>query len=328
MNKPKITSISPRRRSFHVSAVAGLLALFGTVTPMSHAAVPKDPKTAAVVSVDRFNEKTGHLQVRTATNGLPAANAPVDFDTGPFITQGLAPDGRAIRYYNFDVQPSTPAPIYVLLREGESKPVSGQLNVVNVIPGDQGYSDFWQVNKVTVPKNYVANTITSLDEIKQAGYRIEVTDNIVNCPVVPDGSKARHRGGQESAELQSGWYKGMVVKYFTFEEKALKAIGGNTTPVSPIYVTFNVNPDQPNGGPGTGFRTEKNSKQTHNVAQTIPSDTDYSPLWLVSVYDNADWPKVRNLDTVLQAKILAPGVATVNCPIVFVDNKVAALDPR
>ena len=39
---------------------------------------------------------------------------PVDFDTGPFITQGLSPStGKPVRYYNFDVQGTTPAPVYV-----------------------------------------------------------------------------------------------------------------------------------------------------------------------------------------------------------------------
>ena len=36
-----------------------------TPTPIT----PKDPNTAEVVSVDRFSATTGHLQVRTATNG-------------------------------------------------------------------------------------------------------------------------------------------------------------------------------------------------------------------------------------------------------------------
>jgi hypothetical protein len=36
------------------------------------------------------------------------------------------------------------------------------------------------------------------------------------------------------------------------------------------------------------------------------------------VYDNADWPTVRDLDTATKAKLLAAGIATVNCPIVFV----------
>ena len=38
--------------------------------------------------MDRFSEKA-HLQVRTADNKIPGPNEPVDFDTGPFIKQGL-----------------------------------------------------------------------------------------------------------------------------------------------------------------------------------------------------------------------------------------------
>jgi len=85
-------------------------------------------------------------------------------------------------------------------------------------------------------------------------------------------------------------------------------------------VTFNVNPGQPNGGPGSGFLTEPNSPQTHNVPFTLPGDPGYSPLWLVSVYDNADFPSVRDRATALKAKVLGPGVATVNCPIVSVGS--------
>lgn len=312
-------------RTMITTAATGALLLAGaaTATAQAMSMTPKDPAKAKVVAVDRFSEKAGHLQLRTATNGLPGPNEPVDFDKGPFITQGITPSGMVVRYYNFDVQSTTPAPIYVLFRDGESAPVKGQLNVVDAIPGEAGYNDFWQIHKVTVPKNYQANTITSVAEIMAAQYPIQKTDKIVNYPVVPDRSVARIRHGGGSNQLQSGWYRGQVVKYFAFDETALSGGGTDTVPVSPIYVTFNVNPDQPNGGPGSGFRMEAGSKQTHNVVQTVPGDAGYSPLWLVNVYDNADWPNVRDLNTVLAAKILAPAVATVNCPIVEIQNKVA-----
>jgi hypothetical protein len=58
---------------------------------------------------------------------------------------------------------------------------------------------------------------------------------------------------------------------------------------------------------------------THNVPFTLPGDTGYSPLWLVAVYDNANWPSVRDRATALKAKVLAPGVARVNCPIDFIE---------
>jgi hypothetical protein len=65
----------------------------------------------------------------------------------------LGPNGEKSIYYNFDVLSTTPAPIYVLFRSGDTASVKGQLNIVNVVPGDTGYNDFWLVNKVTVPAN-------------------------------------------------------------------------------------------------------------------------------------------------------------------------------
>jgi hypothetical protein len=125
----------------------------------------------------------------------------------------------------------------------------------------------------------------------------------------------RLKGG--SAELHRAWYRGQVAKYLDFNEATVSVAGGSV-PVSPIYVTFNVNPGEANGGPGSGFRTEPDSQQTHNVPATLPGDSGYSPLWVVSVYDNADFSVVHDLDSVGKAKVLAPGAAIVNCPIVFI----------
>lgn len=284
-----------------------------TQTP-SPTPVGKNPATAEKVSVDRFSSTAGMLMVRTSTNGLPAANAPINFDQGPFITKGLGPSGSMVEYYNFDVQPTTPAPIYVLMNDG--KMIDGQLNIINVIPGDAGYNDFWQVYTVAVPADYVANTVTSLAEIQEKGYPMTSTNTLVNCPVVPEGSVASKRLNGESAALTTGWYKGKVVFYFNFSEKMLSTTGSGKVPTSPIYVTFNINPDQPNGGPASGFVTESDMMQTHNVIATVPSDAGYSPLWSVNVYDNADFSSVSNLSSAQMANILATGVALVNCPVV------------
>jgi alcohol dehydrogenase (cytochrome c) len=276
-----------------------------------------DPDKAPVAAVDRFSDKAAHLQLRTPENHLPGPNEPVDFDSGPFITQGLSPStGKPVRYYNFDVQTTMPAPVYVLYREGENKPVDGQLDIIDTLPGEKGYNDFRQVWKVTVAKDYVANTIVDAAALTDAGYKMEQTPVLRNMPVVPDKSRAKARLNGQSAELHRGWYRGQVAKFFSFDEASLS---GANVPLSPIYVTFNVNPGQPNGGPGSGFHTEPGSEQTHNVPATQPGDPGYSPLWLVAVYDNADFPSVHDLKTALKAKVLAAGVATVNCPIVFIE---------
>jgi hypothetical protein len=280
------------------------------------ATAPVDPDKAPIAAVDRFCDKAAHLQLRTPDNHIPGPNQPVDFDTGPFITEGLSPTtGKPVRYYNFDVQTITPVPVYVLHREGEDKPVAGQLDIIDTLPGEKGYNDFRQVWKVTVPKDYVPNTIVDAGALKEAGYKLEQTPVLRNMPVVPDKSTAKMRLKGESADLKRAWYQGQVAKFFSFDEAPLS---GSNVPLSPIYVTFNINPDRPTGGPGSGFKAEPNSKQTHNLPATLPGDAAYSPLWLVAVYDNADWTEVKDLKTALKAKVLAPAAATVNCPIVFI----------
>jgi hypothetical protein len=305
------------KETYRFAAVAGSLGALilsaGCSDSAAAVAQAKDPSTAEKATVDRFSDLAGHLQKRTTASQLPGPNQAVDFDQAPFITAGYGPHGEKIRYYNFDVQPTQPAPIYVLMSQGT--PVAGQLNIVDVMPGDPGYSDFWQVNAVDVPAGYVANTVTSRAEIMAAGYPVAATTMLVNCPIVPEGSTAKLRLGGGDVGLRTGWYRGKTVRYFSFEEKALT---GTTVPLSPIFVTFNVNPNQPGGGPGSGFKMETGSDQTHNVTATLPTDPGYSPLWMVDVFDNSAFDTVKDLPTAQAATLLAPGAADVNCPVVAV----------
>src|SRR5262245_38052198 len=151
---------------------------------------PKDPASAERASIDRFSGNFATLFNRDSMPGLPAANAPINMDVAPFVTMGLGPNGEMVTYYNFDVLPTTPAHIYVFVMQGTDQVVPNQLNVVDVIPGDAGYNDFWLVTQVMVPSDYVANSITSYQEIISSNYTMVPTDMIVNCPIVPEGSTA------------------------------------------------------------------------------------------------------------------------------------------
>lgn len=271
----------------------------------------KDITTAEKVSVDRFSSASAHLFVRTASNGLPAANAPINFDQDPFITQGLNPDGTVARYYNFDVQSDTPIPIFVFFKADGSQ-VSGQNNIIDAIPGDAGYSDFWLVNKVTVPNDYVANSITSRAEILSSKYAVTPTTTIVNCPVVPAGSTAaRSNTAGTASKITLGWYKGKQVSYFDFQEAPLTTNASGKVPFAPIRVMFNDN----NAGPSSGFKTETGTKQTHNVIALTPSQAGYSPLWDVFVLNNSNFNSVTNWATSSSFPADKAG-ALVNCPVV------------
>ena len=280
--------------------------------------VGKDPNTAEKVSVDRFSATAGHLFIRSATNGFPAANAPVDFDA-MFTSNGFAPDGTLASYYNFDAQLSVPDNIYVFFKKDGTTQVSGQLNVINSLPGDVDYNDFWNVNKVIVPDDYVANVLTSEDEIIASGYTIEKTTNIVNCPVVPEGSTATKRFGGGASAAVHGWMKDKIVSYFEFDEKAISTTTDGSIPLSSIFVTFNINPDanNPESGPASGFKTETGTSQTHNVVANIPADLDYSPYWTVLIYDNTSFDAVTNLSAAEAAPSFGIG-GLVNCPVISV----------
>lgn len=280
---------------------------------------PADFETATRTVVDRFSDEAGTLFRRSEAPSLPAAGAPIDMDRAPFITMGLGPDGAPVRYYNFDVMPRQPAPIYVLFHES-GDPVANQRNIVDVVPGDPGYSDFWQVVEVTVPDGYIANTATSLQDLETAGYTMRTTSTLVNCPIVPDGSTAAERlggGHAHPGSLAEGWYKDEAIYYFHFAEASLETTSTAEVPTSPIFVTFNINPDEAGGGPASGFRTEPGTQQTHNVVATIPGQIGYSPFWEVFVYDNADFDQVTDLATAQDASLFGMA-ALVNCPIVFV----------
>ena len=91
-----------------------------------------------------------------------------------------------MRYYNFDVQGTASAPVYLFCREGEDKPVDGQLYIIDTLAGEKGDKDTRQVWKVTVPKDYVSNSITDASTLQDAGYQMQQTDTLRNMPVVPD----------------------------------------------------------------------------------------------------------------------------------------------
>jgi len=114
------------------------------------------------------------------------------------------------------------------------------------------------------------------------------------------------------------WYDRKVGVYFDFQEAPLME-ASNAVPTSPIYVIFNINPDQPMGGPPSGFVVEPGTMQTHNVLATLPGIGAYSPLWSVSVINNSDFATVSDLNSAQAANIMAMNVMNVNCPVVSVN---------
>ena len=79
------------------------------------------------------------------------------------------------------------APLYAFSYSNGTA-VTDQRHIVDVLPGQHGYSDLWQVYNVVVPSGYVANTYQSSYALLQAEAQGKVTITptamLVNCPVV------------------------------------------------------------------------------------------------------------------------------------------------
>ena len=213
--------------------------------------------------------------------------------------------GTDVTYFDFGGSPKVAIPILVFFQENDQDtPISGQMNIIDSIPGMPGYSDFWRVFKVLAPSDYEANSITSFEGVMEAGYDIEPTDIVVNCPVVnPDAMTE-----EISYDLVQGWFKGREVFYFDFA--ANTGAEGFVLDVAPIYAFFGSDGDPVEG--------------QMNVIDVVPGDTGYSDLWQVfAVTVGMDYAanSLTSADAIMEAA--EEGTVTigttniyVNCPIV------------
>ncbi|KAJ3330046.1 hypothetical protein HDU76_006542 [Blyttiomyces sp. JEL0837] len=113
------------------------------------------------------------------------------------------------------------APIWVPFFANGTKAGS---NIINVIPCEQGYSDLWAVQKVTVPDSTPMDFYKDAKSViaDAAAGKVTVKDaaTLVNCPVVPFKSTAFDDAPGNPMPTPpaptTGWYMGQPVFYFDF----------------------------------------------------------------------------------------------------------------
>src|SRR5207244_8441056 len=91
----------------------------------------------------------------------------------------------SVSYLDFGPQSNVAVPILAFFQAtSPSTPVAGQRNIIDTIPSQPGYNDFWRVYKVLAPDGYVADSICSLGDAVDSDYTIQETNTVVNCPAV------------------------------------------------------------------------------------------------------------------------------------------------
>jgi hypothetical protein len=284
-------------------------------------APPLDPEQAEPTFIDRFSAEAGILDVRAPGNGLPEANAPVDFDQPPFAYDALGPNGETIRMYDFDFKGQLPGKLYVFLQDGVPLPL--QLPVLAQVPGEGGYNDFVRVYEVSTPPGYRANAIRSEADLVASQFLVTVTERVNNRVVVPAGSTAALRYGGGEARSSRAWHDGTLATVLEFEDEVPAQDAGygelgltNAT----LWASFALDPDQPGGGPASGRLLEPGTQRTHFVAEALPDEPGYSPYWMTITYHNSAFDSVRDKASAEAAPVVAGvGSLLLNAPIVFVE---------
>lgn len=235
-----------------------------------------------------------------------------DHDLGPAKDFALVEGwhrGDDVVYYDFGMQSPMPAgnvvgvaPIYAFITgidaDGNPQFVEGQHNIVDVVPGDEGYSDLWEVNLVTVPDGYEPDSITSKDALDAAGFEMMKPGLFVNCPVVPAGSTF-----ENGEALTQGWYRDARVYYPDF--------GPNPAFAIPIWA-FITGMDA--GG------TPQFVEGQRNVIDSLPGDAGYSAFWRVNLVHVPEGYEANTLTAAADVAAFGYEITEtdlmVNCPVV------------
>jgi hypothetical protein len=161
--------------------------------------MPAGTSIASCLSSGRLNHTGCGLSPAIIPQVLPLDNGP----------RGCKAPPRETITFSFGPNTDATAPIYAFVTgfdaAGNPQFVAGQANVIDVIPGDAGYSAFWHVTLVVVPSGYTANSITSAEQVQSSGYEMKQTDIVVNCPVVrTDAVAAAPAGGAPALMPDTG----------------------------------------------------------------------------------------------------------------------------
>ncbi len=113
--------------------------------------------------------------------------------------------------------------------------IAEQKPIVYKKPGDSGYSQFWEIFYVHVPKRYKPNSVKAIETILKAEkdkiFRVTFSGKGVNMPIVHRETAA---GGEYPQKIE-GYYNSQLVTFLKFEEELLVYENG-TVDAMPVLV--------------------------------------------------------------------------------------------
>ncbi len=189
--------------------------------------------------------------------------------------------------------------------------VQGQNPIIDVKPGDKGYTHFWELYNVTVSNSYMPNTIKSLatlNRAQQAGLAT-ITDSkrAINGPLVARNVKITVVNGEP--QFLQVWYRTETATMAVFETN----LPSGTVPSVPIWLIKRASDPCPllEAVCNKDLNNDSDLKDSNDLIDVTPGQPGYFPLWSVSV--------LRVHDTYLST-VLSNGTRVLNFPSPFPQN--------
>lgn len=198
-------------------------------------------------------------------------------------------DGESIWYWNVDGPNATfIAPLYQII--GPDGQQIGR-TIIDVIPGDTGYTPWWRVFTVYTTDKYDGERIWSREGI-DAGIRAGIlqepaaTDRVANCPVVLRETEIQVRQNpDEYANPSWVWYRNQRVDWVVFTDFLRLEPEKLQMPVYPVYVLQRIDEGAPlyEFVSGVDITGDQLLNDSNNIFASGLDGPRYSPLWYLAV---------------------------------------------
>ena len=219
---------------------------------------------------------------------VPALAANVQrFATDVAYLRGYA-DGEEVRYWNVDGDNATfIAPLYHII--GTDGQQIGR-TIIDVIPGDTGYTPWWRIVEVYVTDRYDGERIWSRAAI-DAGIRAGIlqeplpTQRVVNCPVILREAKIPvSLDSADDVTPEWVWYRDKRVDWVVFSDFVDVDLDVREMPIYPVYVLQRIDEAAPiyEFVTGVDVNGDQRLDDSNNIFASGLDGPRYSPLWYVA----------------------------------------------
>ncbi len=193
-------------------------------------------------------------------------------------------DGESIWYWNVDGPNATfIAPLYQII--GLDGQQIGR-EIIDVIPGDAGYTPWWRVWQVKVTDRYDGERIWSRAAI-DAGIRAGIleepmpTMNVVNCPVTRRETVIPVSSDGDVESTKWVWYRDRRIDWIVFTDFITVPTDDRNMPIYPVYVFQRINEGAPiyEFVTGVDVTGDNELNDSNNIFASGLDGPRYSPLW-------------------------------------------------